>query len=50
MPSPVLGTGLFSEQTTKALAAGQDTVMGETVIREGRAGAAEGRVEDLQVE
>ena len=50
MPSPVLGAGLFSKQTIKALAAmGQDTVMGQTVTGEGRAGAAEGRVENLQV-
>lgn len=50
MPSRVLGAGLFSEQTIQALAAmGQDTVMGETVTREGRAGAAEGKVENLQV-
>ena len=48
MPNPALGTRLFCEQTIKALAVGEDTLMGETVTRQGRAGAGDGKGKLLQ--
>lgn len=50
MPNPALGARLFCEQTIKALAVGEDTLMGETVTRQGRAGAGDGKGKILQAE